>query len=97
MKSDRFTLRSAVYLIPIKGEKVLLSLRQNTGWMDGYYSLVSGHLDGNETAEEAMCREAKEEAAIDIEPKDISFTHVIHRLADDSEISSLRVAIGAAK
>ncbi len=83
MTTERFRLKSAVYLIPMKGNQILLSLRQNTGWMDGNYSLVSGHVDGNETVEEALCREAKEEAAINIEPKDLNFAHVMHRLKDD--------------
>ncbi len=83
--SERFTLRSAVYLFPLKEEKVLLLRRFNTGWMDGMYSLISGHLDGNETVSEAMAREAFEEAKIKIIKEDLEPVTVIHRKSPDQE------------
>lgn len=82
MITEKFKLRSAVYLLPIKNDKVLLSKRFNTGWMDGKYSLISGHIDGNETVFEAMVREAYEEANIKINPKDLIPATVIHRKSD---------------
>ena len=86
MKKDRFKACVAVYLILKKDNQVLLHLRQNSGYKDGYYSLVSGHLDGNETAYDAMVREAQEEAGIQINPKDLQVTHVMHRIKkDDNE------------
>lgn len=85
MSGKRFTLRSAVYLAPIRENKILLSRRYNTGWMDGYYSLISGHLDGNETMFAAMIREAYEEAGIRIKAKDLMPAHTIHRWTSESE------------
>jgi 8-oxo-dGTP diphosphatase len=82
MKKKRFTLRSAVYLILIKGNKTLLSRRYNTGWMDGKFSLIAGHLDGNESIYQAMIREAKEEAGIVVKKKDLIPATVLHRLSD---------------
>lgn len=82
MITEKFKLRSAVYLLPIKDDKVLLSKRFNTGWMDGKYSLISGHIDGNETVFEAMVREAWEEAGLKIDPKDLIPATVIHRKSD---------------
>lgn len=82
MSGEKFKLKCAVYLIPRKGNQVLLSLRQNTGYMDGHYSLVAGHIDGNETLEEAMAREAKEEAGVVIKPADLKFVYLMHRLKD---------------
>ena len=82
MVKERFVLRAAVYLIPIKNGKVLLSRRFNTGWMDGKYSLIAGHLDGEETVSEAMIREAFEEANIKINKKDLIPIKVIHRMSD---------------
>jgi len=79
MTEKRFTLRVAVYIILIKGEKVLLSRRFNTGWMDGKYSLISGHIDGNESISKAMIREAKEEIGIKIIKKDLIPITVLHR------------------
>ncbi len=85
MSSERFLIRSAVYLILIKKNKILLSRRFNTGWMDGYYSLVAGHIDGNEPVSFAMIREAKEEAGIIIDKKDLLPATVIHRYYPNQE------------
>lgn len=79
MSSEKFLVRSAVYLMLLKEDKILLAKRFNTGWMDGKYSLVAGHLDGNEPVSSAMIREAKEEAGITIEKDDLTPATVIHR------------------
>lgn len=79
MASEKFLVRAAVYLILLKEDKILLSRRFNTGWMDGKYSLIAGHLDGNESVSMAMIREAKEEAGIIIDKKDLVPATVIHR------------------
>jgi ADP-ribose pyrophosphatase YjhB (NUDIX family) len=84
-KAQRFLVRSAVYLIPLKENKVLLSRRFNTGWMDGKYSLISGHLDGNESVSSAMMREAYEEAKIIITKNDLEPVTVLHRKSPDQE------------
>ena len=54
MSTTRFTLRSAVYLLLIKENQILLLRRFNTGWQDGKYSVPAGHLDGGETVKQAM-------------------------------------------
>lgn len=53
--------------------------------MDGFYSLVAGHLDGNESVNEAMIREAFEEAVIVIKEEDLIPVTVIHRKSPDEE------------
>jgi ADP-ribose pyrophosphatase YjhB (NUDIX family) len=83
--TQRFLVRSAVYLIPLKENKVLLSRRFNTGWMDGMYSLIAGHLDGNESVTTAMIREAYEEAKIVMTKNDLEPTTVLHRKSLDQE------------
>jgi mutator protein MutT len=85
MSSERFLIRAAVYLILLKGNKILLSRRSNTGWMDGYYSLIAGHLDGGESIGQAMIREAKEEAGIVVEKRDLMPATVIHRVYPGQE------------
>jgi 8-oxo-dGTP diphosphatase len=92
MKKDRFELRSAVYLILFKENKVLLSRRFNTGWMDGNYSLIAGHLDGDETVSQAIVREALEEAKIQINKDDLIPATVIHRKSDKEYIDFFFVA-----
>ena len=62
MSLARFMVRATVYLILIQKKNILLLRRFNTGWEDGNYSLISGHLDGKESVIQAMIREAEEEA-----------------------------------
>lgn len=86
MPKDRFKLPAAVFLFIIKNEKVLLLRRKNTGWYDGDYDLVAGHIDGNESLTATVCREAAEEMGIDIDPADVSFAHLLHAFfAEDSK------------
>lgn len=86
MSSSRFPFFAAVYLITLDDEgRVLLARRCNTGWMDAQYSLPAGHMDGGETAHEAMAREAKEETNLDIAPGDLRVIHVMHRRSGDRE------------
>lgn len=84
--SERFKLIPAVYLILRKEDKVLLSYRSNTGFMDNMYGLVAGHLDGGETAREGMVREAKEEVGINIDINRLKPVHFTHRIVPDREI-----------
>ncbi len=83
--SERLRTKSATYLIPIRENKILLSRRFNTGWMDGMYSLIAGHLDGNESVHDAMIREAYEEAVIIVKKKDLIPATVLHRKSADAE------------
>lgn len=83
---ERFKMRVAVHLILKEDNKILLLKRKNTGFGDGNYSVVAGHLDGNETVKQAMKREAYEEAGILVEEKDLEIVHVMHTKLEDESI-----------
>ena len=82
--SERFKTLSAVMLMLTrnteKGEEILFQKRKNTGYFDGYYDFsASGHVENNESMKMAMCREAKEELGIKIEPQNLEFICMIHK------------------
>ncbi|MEK7188052.1 MAG: NUDIX domain-containing protein [Patescibacteria group bacterium] len=82
---EHFKFVSAAYLFLVKDNQILLLRRANTGFEDGNYGVVSGHLDGGETVIAAMVREAQEEAGITIAPSDLRVVHVMHRRMSDGE------------
>lgn len=76
---ERAAFPVAVHLFLRKGNQILLLRRFNTGYEDGNYSVIAGHIDGGEDVCNSMIREAKEEAGIDILPKNLKIVHVMHR------------------
>lgn len=82
--AERHKPRCASYLILRKDNKVLLMKRKNTGFKDGHYSLVAGHVDEGENFREAMIREAKEEIGIELEKEDLDTTTVMHRRSNEA-------------
>lgn len=76
---ERHSNFPASYLVLFKGKKVLLLRRYNTGYEDGNYSLVAGHVDSGETFTMCIVREAQEEAGIVLDPQDLKVAHVMHR------------------
>ncbi len=86
MQPERFQLISAIFILLIKDGKIFLSKRKNTGWEDGNYSIVGGHIDGGETATQAAIREAKEEAGIEVKIQDLKFINVCHLISNSERI-----------
>ena len=77
---------ASVYLLLINDkDEVLLLRRHNTGFKDGELGLPAGHVDGGERMVDAMCREAKEEAGLNLDPKNLKLAHTMHRQCDDHE------------
>lgn len=58
--------------------KVLLTERANTGYADGQLCPPGGHLEDGETVTEGALRETREEIGVEIDPKDLTFAHVLH-------------------
>ena len=72
---------SAVFPLILNDTKteILLHLRQNTGYMDGFWDTAgSGHVDAGETAKQAAARECREELGIEIPTDQLEFAHLCH-------------------
>ena len=77
-----FTAPVAVHLLLVEDGRILLLKRFNTGYEEGNYSLVAGHIDGGEELKVAMIREAREEAGIEISASDLSVVGLMHVMTD---------------
>lgn len=86
MSTAHATFPVAVHLFLIQEQSILLLRRYNTGYEDGNYSVIAGHLDGGEDVKQAMIREAYEEANIEISPADLQIVGIMHRRAKDERI-----------
>ncbi len=76
----------AIHIFFKKDKHILLSLRANTGYEDGKYSVVAGHVEAGESIIEAGIREAKEEVGVDIAPSHFNIVGSMHRKSDDERI-----------
>lgn len=86
MATERFKLIPESYLMLVKGNQVLMHERKNSGYMDGMLSFVAGHVEDGESYMQAMIREAKEEAGIEVDKKDLEPKVVLHRKTDRQQI-----------
>ncbi len=77
---------ATVHLFLLKGNQILLSRRAQTGYMDGYYSVPAGHLEGGESVRAAGVREAQEEIGVEIDPQEMEFAGVFHRNEGDERV-----------
>lgn len=62
-----------------------ISRRFQTGYEDGKYSLIAGHVDAGETFTECIIREAKEEANITLDPENLNAVHIMHRNSNPND------------
>ena len=87
MKNRVAHMLVAVYLVLLKNnDQVLMLLRQNTGYMDGKYGLIAGHVEKGERVTTSLCREAYEEAGIKIDPEQLKFIHAQQRVSEDNRV-----------
>lgn len=86
MKSKHIGFPLAIHAIFFKGDEVLLLRRFNTGYADGCYSLVAGHVERNESILSATKREVKEEVGVDVEITDLTICGSMHRKSEDERV-----------
>ncbi len=80
---ERHKVVPASYLFLHRGNTILLMLRKNTGYYDGWYTVPSGHVEKGELPSEGMIREAKEEIGLDLDPASLRACHVMYRASHD--------------
>ena len=86
----------AVHLLLVKNDRVLLLRRYNTGYEDGNYSVVAGHIEGGEDLKTAMIREAREEAGIEILRSKLEVVGVIHFKGNIDSLVTRAFRVGSA-
>lgn len=82
MKQERYRLPSAVYLLIIRDNQILLQKRANTGYKDGEFGVPSGHKEAGESLLDAVIREAKEEVGISLSVDKLQMIHASNRNSD---------------
>jgi 8-oxo-dGTP diphosphatase len=75
-----------VHMFFLRADQILLIRRYQTGYMDGFYSVPAGHLDGREPVRLAAAREAREEIGVRVEPAEVHFAGVFHRFEGDERV-----------
>jgi ADP-ribose pyrophosphatase YjhB (NUDIX family) len=83
----RFKQIAEAHVLFYRNGQVLLLRRFNTGWKDGWFSVVAGHVEAGESVRSAAMREAQEEAGVSIDEDDLDLVHVVHRLSDSERLS----------
>lgn len=68
------------------GPEVLLSRRAGDVYAKGLLHLVSGHVDSDEDAVEAVIREAKEESGVTIAPADVRAAVTVHHRSPEGKV-----------
>lgn len=71
--------KSAVHMLIIKDNKLLIQKRKGSKLLPGYYALPAGHIDEGENQYDALVREAQEELGISIDIKNIINSYVVLR------------------
>lgn len=81
----RTTFPVVAHVFLVRSGSLLLARRQGTGFKDGEYGPVGGHLDGGEPATAAAVRECREEIGVEIDPGDLRFIGVVHYSSPEGE------------
>lgn len=83
---DKSRYPLAIHLFFRSGENILLLRRYNTGYEDGNYSVVAGHVEANESVIDAGIRESMEEVGVKVKSADINIIGVMHRKSNDERV-----------
>ncbi|MGR2752639.1 NUDIX hydrolase [Agromyces arachidis] len=77
-----FALIPAAYVFLVDGDRVLLQLRDGTGYYDGWWAAsAAGHVDAGETITAGAVRETREEIGVEVAEPDLEVITAMHRTA----------------
>lgn len=76
----------AIHVFFIKEGNILLLRRYNTGYEDGKYSVVAGHIEFGESILAGAKREIEEEVGLIVEIENIHICGSMHRKSDDERM-----------
>ncbi|MGR0318960.1 NUDIX domain-containing protein [Agromyces sp. ZXT2-3] len=77
-----FALIPAAYVFLVDGDRVLLQLREGTGYYDGWWAAsAAGHVDPGETLMAGAVRETLEEIGVEVDEEDLEAVTAMHRTA----------------
>ena len=77
-----FALIPAAYVFLVEGERVLLQLREGTGYYDGWWAAsAAGHVDPGESVLAGAARETREEIGVEVAEYDLEPITAMHRTA----------------
>ena len=64
--------------------EVLLLKRKKTGFGDGEYGLIGGHVEKGENVKKAIIREVNEEIGIEIAENELQFRNIMNRKVNEN-------------
>jgi len=70
-----------------RNAEILFLKRRNTGYGDGCYSIVAGHIEPDEAAPDAAARELEEETGLSVTPDALRLVHVLQKFAASPRLS----------
>ncbi len=82
----RHDFKIAANVLVLRNNQVLLGRRYQTGYMDGHYSIIGGHLEPGESLRQAAMRELQEEVGLKVSEQDLTFVHLMHHLNDSPRL-----------
>jgi ADP-ribose pyrophosphatase YjhB (NUDIX family) len=88
----RNKLPITAHIFFLRSADILLLRRFNTGYEDGNYSVVAGHVDAGETVMQAAVREIAEEAGVVVDSKDLQIVHIMNRKSNDERVDFFMTA-----